>query len=113
MAKVLEFPSRQVQGLSYVESQLRELLKRKGADQALMDYAAITIREIYQHYANAENYSFRLELPEATDEAMSKLLQARIEDGIEGIRAENHAIIVRLIAELALARVQLYQRERD
>lgn len=113
MAQVLEFPSRQVQGLSYLESQLRELLKRKGADQALMDYAVTTVREIYQQHANAENYSFALELPQDTDEALAQLLQTRIADGIAGIRAENHVIIVRLIAELALAKVQLYQRDRD
>jgi hypothetical protein len=112
MAKILQFPSARIQGLSFLEEQLRELLRNKGADQELMDFAASTVRTIYQESAAAENYSFSLSLPECVDEAGAGELQEQIQQGIAEIRKENHAIIVRLIAELALARVQLFQLQR-
>lgn len=112
MATVLEFPSQQVQGLSFLESQLRDLLGAKGADEELMAFAAKTVREIYERYATAENYSFSLELPGDISPGSSNQLKQDIQAGIEQIRGENHAIIVRLIAELALAEVRRFQLER-
>ena len=113
MAKILQFPSARIQGLSFLEERLRELLRNKGADQELMDFAANAIREIYQRNVEAENYSFSLSLPESVDDGEANQLKQQIQDGIEHIREENHAIIVRLIAELALAQVQLFQLQRN
>ncbi len=113
MANIIEFPSARIQGLSFLEEQLRDLLRSKGADEELMDYAARTVREIYEQSADAENYSFSVDLPETLDSAVAEALQAQLQEGVAGIRAANHAIIVRLIAELALARVQLFQAGRD
>ena len=113
MATLLQFPSQQVQGLTFLEEQLRELLAGRGADQELMDFAARTMREIYQRNVEAENYSFSLDLPESLDAAQTGQLRDAIEAGIEGIRAENHKIIVHLIAELVLAEVKIFQHERD
>jgi hypothetical protein len=112
MATILQFPSARVQGLSFLEDQLRDLLHGKGADKELMDYAASTVRDIYQRNVAEENYSFSLRLPEGIDESSADNLQQQIQEGIVGIRAENHAIIVRLIAELALAEVKLFQLRR-
>jgi hypothetical protein len=112
MAKILQFPSARIQGLSFLEDQLRELLRNKGADRELMDFAANTIRNIYEENVAAENYSFSLALPESVDEAGAIELQAQIEKGIGEIRRENHAVIVRLIAELALEKVQMFQLQR-
>lgn len=113
MAKVLEFPSQRVQGLAFLEGQIRDLLAARGADEELMEFAADTIGEIYQRNVDAENYSFSLALPDTIDEAQSADLQQNIEVGIERIRAENHAIIVRLIAELTLAEVKIFQHQRQ
>ncbi len=112
MAKILQFPSARIQGMSFLEDQLRELLRNKGADQELTDFAANTVKDIYQSNVEAENYNFSLSLPESVDEEGASQLQAQIQQGIEEIRKENHAIIVRLIAELALAQVQLFQLRR-
>ena len=112
MATILQFPSARIQGLSFLEDQLRDLLRGKGADEELMDYAASTVRDIYQRNVAEENYSFSLSLPEDTSEHSAENLQRQIESGVAGIRAENHSIIIRLIAELALAEVKLFQLQR-
>jgi type IV pilus biogenesis protein CpaD/CtpE len=112
LGEILEFPSQQVQGLSFLENELKVLLAAKGADQELMEFAATTVREIYERYANAENYSFNLQLPEGMDQADAETLKDDIQQGVESIRAGNHAVIVRLIAELTMAEVRLFQAGR-
>lgn len=113
MAQVLEFPSQRVQGLAFLEEQIRELLTTRGADEELVDFAANTVREVYQRNIDAENYSFRLEVPASISEEDAASLRQGIESGINQIRDENHAIIVRLIAELVLAEVKLFQHQRQ
>lgn len=112
MAKILQFPSQQVQGLAFLEEQLKELLLARGADQELVDFAAVTVSDIYQRNAQAENYDFSLTLPAGIDESSAEQLREGVQAGIEGIREENHAIIVRLIAELVLAEVKIFQHQR-
>ena len=112
MATLLQFPSRQIQVLSFLEQKLQELLQSKGADEELIEFAGASVRDIYHHNTEAENYSFDLPLPEGISEKALVQLRADIQAGIEGIREENHAIIVRLIAELTLAHVRIFQYER-
>lgn len=113
VAKVIEFPSRKLRGLAFLERRIRELLAKRGADEELMEFAAATVRKIYERNAEAENYSFRLSLPDGLGEEETARLRRELETGIEQVRSENHAIIVRLIAELALAEVKIFQHERD
>ena len=112
MATVLEFPSRSRRGLNFLEEQVKALLAARGADDELMEFAAHTVREIYQRSTDAENYSFSLTLPDSLDAEDIAALEQALETGIESIRAENHAIVVRLVAELALTRLKLFQLER-
>jgi len=113
VATILQFPSQQVQGLAYLEDQLRDLLLARGADQLLIDFATRTVSDVYQRNVQAENYDFSLELPAGIDESSAEQLREGIQAGIVGIRTENHAIIVRLIAELVLAEVKIFQYQRD
>jgi hypothetical protein len=39
-------------------------------------------------------------------------LYQQINTGLEGIRRENHALLVKLVAQLVLAEVKLFQHER-
>lgn len=113
MATLLEFPSQRVQGLAYLQDQIRLLLSERGADEALIEFAAETVRAVYERSIDAENYSFSLELPATLDEADSATLSNSIREGIEKIRGENHAVVVRLIAELVMAEVKFFQANRD
>ena len=112
MGRVFEFPSPQVQGLAYLDRQLRSLLEGKGADQQLIDFAAAQLTQIYAQLRESEQYLFALKLPEGVSDSNRKSLNEQINEGLEGIRRENHAMMVKLVAQLVLAEVRLYQHER-
>ena len=112
MGRVLEFPSRQAQGLAYLERQLRSLLESKGADQPLIDFATTQLTQIYSELNESEQYVFLLQVPKGLDEREREDLNSQINTGLEGIRRENHAMMVKLVAQLVLAQVKLYQHER-
>ncbi|MDG1944981.1 MAG: hypothetical protein P8J17_12060 [Halioglobus sp.] len=112
MADILEFPSHQTQGLAFLDRQVRELLTTKGADDRLIDFAAQQLTEMYAQLSTAEQYSFSVELPAHLDDAEKNRLDHQINAGLEGIRQENHALLVNLVAQLVLAQVRLFQHER-
>ena len=112
MGELLEFPSQQAQGLAYLDRQLRCMLQAKGADQPLIDFAAGQLTQIYAELAESEQYSFNVELPATVGEAERDKLYQQITAGLEGIRRENHALMLKLVAQLVLAQVRLFQHER-
>ncbi len=113
MGKILEFPSQQAQGLAFLDSQLRKLLASKGADQPLIDFAADQLTQTYAELSESEQYRFSIQLPADISERDSSELNQQIIKGLEGIRAENHALMIQLVAQLVLAKVKLFQHERD
>ena len=113
MGTVLEFPSQRAQGLAYLDTQLRQLLRSKGADDELVNFAAEQLTKTYASLTESEQYRFAIQLPPTINEADSAHLYHEIETGLEGIRAENHALMIELIAQLVLTKVQLFQHERD
>jgi hypothetical protein len=113
MGDILEFPSQRVQGLSYLDRQLRELLTAKGADEQLVDYAARQLTGMYAQLSESEQYSFSVELPAHLTTTDKDNLYRQINAGLDGIRAENHALLVHMLAQLVLAQVRLFQHERS
>ena len=112
MGDILQFPSQQVQGLAFLDRQLRELLAARGADKQLIDFAAGELTTLYAQLSQAEQYSFSVELPPTLDTEQGAQLYREINAGLEGLRKENHAMLVKLIAQLVLAQVKLFQHER-
>ena len=112
MGEILEFPSQQAQGLAYLDRQLREMLTARGADQDLVDFAAGQLTQIYAELAESEQYSFSVELPASTSEADRDKIYQQITSGLEGIRRENHSLMLKLVAQLVLAEVKLFQQQR-
>jgi hypothetical protein len=112
MGEILEFPSRQAQGLAFLDRELRALLAARGADQHLIDFAVSQLTRTYAQLSESEQYSFTVELPASIDPADRDALYRQINTGLEGIRKENHALMIQLIARLVLAEVRLFQRER-
>jgi len=112
MGRVYEFPSQQAQGLGYLDKELRKLLESKGADQQLIDFAAKQLTTIYSQLGESEQYVFSLKVPAGLSEADREDLTGQINTGLEGIRQENHATMVKLVAQLVLAHVRLYQHEQ-
>ena len=112
MGDVLEFPSQQAQGLAFLDTQLRTMLRAKGADEQLVEFAAAQLTSIYADLSESEQYSFSVELPQSVSAADRDRLYAQVTAGLEGIRKENHALLVRLVARLLLAEVRLFQHDR-
>jgi len=112
MGEILEFPSQQVQGLAFLDRQLRELLAAKGADAQLIDFAAGELTSMYAQLSQAEQYRFTVELPSSLDPEQAAQLYRQINTGLEGLRKENHALLVKMLAQLVLAQVRLFQHER-
>lgn len=112
MGEILDFPSQQAQGLAFLERQLRALLAAKGADEQLIDFAANQLTQIYAQMSESEQYSFSVELPDSIKQDEKETLYQQINTGLEGIRKENHSLMVKLAAQLVLAEVRLFQHER-
>jgi hypothetical protein len=112
MGEVLEFPSSQAQGLAFLDHQLRSLLQARGADEQLVDFAVAQLTQIYAESSESEQYSFAVELPDNIRTADRDSIYRQITEGLQGIRKENHALMVQLIARLVLAEVKLFQHER-
>jgi hypothetical protein len=112
MGEILEFPSRQAQGLAFLDRELRTLLAARGADKRLIDFAVSQLTRTYAQLSESEQYSFSVELPGSIDPADRDGLYQQINTGLEGIRKENHSLMVKLIARLVLAEVRLFQHER-
>jgi len=112
MGDILEFPSRQAQGLAYLDRELRALLAERGADERLTDFAVSQLTRTYAQLSESEQYSFSVELPASVSPGERDDLYRQINTGLEGIRRENHSLMVKLIARLVLAEVRLFQHER-
>jgi len=112
MGELLEFPSKQAQGLAYLDRELRSLLAARGADERLIDFAVSQLTRTYAQLSESEQYSFSVELPDSIDARDKEALRLQITEGLEGIRRENHAMMVQLIARLVLAELRLFQHER-
>lgn len=112
MGEVLEFPSQQAQGLAYLDRQLRILLGSRGADDRLIEFAIEQLTRIYTELSESEQYCFVVELPDSVSEADRDRIYRQVTTGLEGIRKENHALMLKLIAQLVLAELKLFQHER-
>ena len=112
MGDILEFPSQRTQGLAFLDRQLRELLAAKGADEQLVDFAAKQLTNMYAQLSESEQYCFTVELPAHLGDKERDTLYRQINAGLEGIRKENHALLVKMLAQLVLAEVRLFQHER-
>ena len=112
MGDVLDFPSQQAKGLAFLDRELRSLLSARGADEELIDFTAAQLTRIYAELSDSEQYHFSIDLPEGLSAEQKALLKEQVDAGLEGIRKENHAIMLKLVARLVLAEVRAFQCER-
>lgn len=112
MGTVVEFPAQGVRGVAYLESQLRQMLEGKGADEELIEFAVAQLLSIYERLRESEQYSFTVHFPDSLSQAQQGELQAEITRGLEGIRQDNHTLLLELTAQLLLTRLELFQHQR-
>ena len=63
MADILEFPTREKQAFSFLQEQLSQLLRRKGADQTLIDFAIASLTDAYGELQTEPDCHFEVRLP--------------------------------------------------
>jgi len=108
MGKVIKFPSKEEQGMSYLEEGIRELMESKGDNDAAIDITIDTLIEVYKKYGNMGKQNFSLKLPPYIREEHIGLITQQITDGIQLLNHEHAKIINQLAAELVLTKVQLH-----
>ncbi len=113
MGNVLNFPSQRAQGMAWLDRELRKLLASRGADQALIDFAATQLTGLYAELSDSEQQSITITLPPGLEAAEREQLYHAINDGLSTMRRENHSLLVRLMARLVLTELKLFQHERE
>ena len=113
MSNILEFPSPETQAYAFLETQLRDLLSSKGADETLIRFATDTLKSVYGDIVEAGEFHFRVDLPAVTTEEEAERLQQQIGHGIDTIRREHHDMMVKLASRLVLTEMKLFQERRS
>ena len=113
MADILEFPTREKQAFSFLQEQLSQLLRSKGADQTLIDFAIASLTDAYRELQTESDCHFEVRLPSQMTKQEASRLQEDIGAGIEQLRKEHHDLTLRLAARLMLTELRLFQRERE
>jgi len=113
MAEIVQFPTRQRQAFDFLESELAALLRSKGADEALIDYATATLTEVYDELGRNSGCQFEVRLPPNVSAEEASQLREDISSGIEALRREQHDLTLKLAARLVLTELRLFQHERD
>ena len=113
MADILEFPAREQQAFSFLQEQLSQLLRSKGADQTLIDFAIASLTDAYRELQTESDCHFEERLPSQMTKQEASRLQEDIGVGIEQLRKEHHELTLRLAARLMLTELRLFQRARE
>lgn len=113
MAEILEFPTREAQAFSFLREQLDRLLRQKGADDQLIEYAVASLTDVYSELQTDSACHFEVRLPRQISGPEAEALQEDIAAGIERLRREHHDLTLKLAARLVLAELRLFQHERQ
>ena len=112
MADILEFPTRETRAFDFLREQLDQLLRQKGADDALIDHAVASLTDVYRDLQTDSECHFEVRLPAQVSSVDAKRLQEDIAAGIERLRREHHDLTLKLAARLVLTELRLFQHER-
>ena len=63
MADILEFPTRETRAFDFLREQLDQLLRQKGADDALIDHAVASLTDVYRDLQTDSECHFEVRLP--------------------------------------------------
>ena len=113
MAELLEFPTREKQAFLFLQQELAGLLKAKGADDALIDYAITSLTDVYGELQRESDCHFEVRLPSQLSQDEALRLQQDVAAGVEQLRQEHHDLTLRLAARLVLTELRLFQHERN
>ena len=89
MAELLEFPTREKQAFLFLQQELARLLKAKGADDALIDYAITSLTDVYGELQRESDCHFEVRLPSRLSQEEALRLQQDVAAGVEQLRQEH------------------------
>jgi hypothetical protein len=112
MAEIIQFPTRQREAFDFLDRELAALLRAKGADEALIDFATATLTEVYDELRRSSDRQFEVRLPLGVSELAAEQLREDITSGIEKLSQEQHDLTLKLAARLVLTELRLFQHER-
>ena len=81
MADILEFPAREQQAFSFLQEQLSHLLRSKGADQTLIDFAIASLTDAYGELQTKSDCHFEVRLPSQ----MTKQEASHLQEVLQGL----------------------------
>ena len=113
MAEILEFPTREQQAVAFLEEQLTQMLRGKGADDKLINHAIASLTDVYAELQRDSDCHFEVRLPEQLSLDEAQRLQEDIGAGIEQLRKTHHDLTLKLAARLVLMELKLFQHERS
>ena len=113
MAEILEFPTRKKQAFAFLEEQLTQMLRDKGADDKLINHAIASLTDVYAELLRDSDCHFEVRLPEQLSRDEAHHLHEDIAAGIEQLRKTHHDLTLKLAARLVLTELKLFQHERS
>lgn len=107
MGKVIEFPSKAIQGMAFLEEGIRNIMASKGENEEAIALTLETLREVYRKYGDMGKQHFSLKLPPYISEEHIQLISQQITEGIQMLNKEHAKVINQLASELVLTKVEL------
>lgn len=107
MGKVIEFPSKEVQGMAFLEDGIRKIMTSKGESEEAISLTLDTLKEVYSKYADMGKQNFSVKLPPYLSEEHIEIISQQITEGVQMLNKEHAKIINKLASELVLTKVEL------
>jgi hypothetical protein len=89
MGNILNFPSAIARGLTHLDRRIRYLPTLKGADHALIEFAAAELLHVYRRINGSEDYSFCVQLPGEMKATDGEALHVDIRSALKGYASKT------------------------
>lgn len=96
----------------FVSDELSSLLRSKGADDELVQFAVQRQKELWQRHETLGKYGFEISLEAAMSNTNRETLVSQIQSGVEQVKSKLLSENYQLMAELLLAEIKLFQYQR-
>lgn len=113
MAKIIEFPFKQIDESDKLENKLKAVLQSKGYDEDTIAFGVKKAKEIYHKTNKTNKYSFSIQLPDTISQEEANNIKEQIENGIKQLKDQAGNIIINLSSELVWAEIKLYLAKRE
>ena len=107
MAKIIEFPFKQIDVSDKIENKIKAVLQSEGYDEDTIDFGVKKAKEIYE-MVKTNKYSFSIKLPDSISHVEANNIKEQIEREIRQLINQAGEIITNLSSELVWTEIKLY-----